>query len=231
MNYIIGIDTSSIELGIGLAGDNDMILGVSRYMRNSHAEHITRSIDFCLTSCSITADDISHAAIAVGPGSFTGLRIGISFLKGFCFGKNIKALPVSSLQSMAFALNDRSSPIVAAFDARNNEVFWARFKPVGNALVRTSDDALASVDKFKEAIDNNDIVVIDSLGYAKSSVFDFLKDRKNVFDIKQYPVQRGLACARIGMLALGSDKWISCSGISPRYLNKTTMEKKLDAKS
>ena len=228
MSYFLGIDTSSTELGVGLAHDGGVIAGVSRYVRNSHAEHISRSIEFLLASSGVKPTDVDHAVIAVGPGSFTGLRIGISFLKGFCFGRSVKILPVSSLESMAFAWHDRQRPITAAFDARNGEVFWARFVPEGTAIARTGEDALTSAAEFEKSIGEHDVVIIDSLGNAKSSVFEFLKTRANVYTIEHYPVQRGLASARLGMQAVHApDRWTTCSEISPRYLSVTTMEKKL----
>jgi len=232
MSFILGIDTSTVELGVGLASERGVVLGVSRYLLNSHAEHISHSIDFLLSSNAIAVSDVGHAVVAVGPGSFTGLRIGISFLKGLCFGRAIKVLPVSSLESAAFAWHNRQRPIVVAFDARNGEVFWARFEPQGNALARTSDDALTQVDEMISAIEDKDVVITDSLGYAKSAVFDFLKDRPGAYSLERYPVQRGLACARLGMQALKSpEKWVSAADILPRYLSTTTMEKRMGVRA
>jgi tRNA threonylcarbamoyladenosine biosynthesis protein TsaB len=228
MSYFLGIDTSSTELGVGLADEDRMIAGVSRYVRNSHAEHISRSVEFLLSSCKVKPFQVDFAAIAVGPGSFTGLRIGISFLKGFCFGRPVKVLPVSSLESMAMSWHDRERPIVAAFDARNGEIFWARFVPAGTAFARASDDALAAADDFMKALNEIDIVLIDRLGNEKSTVFDSIKTKPNVYTVEQYPVQRGLACARVGMSAANAPgRWTACSEITPRYLTVTPMEKKL----
>ncbi len=228
MSYILGIDTSSTELGVGLAGDGGVIAGVSRYLRNSHAEHISRSVEFVLASSGVKPVEVDRAVIAVGPGSFTGLRIGISFLKGFCFGRSVKILPVSSLESMAMAWHERKRPISAAFDARNGEVFRARFVPEGNSITRAGEDVLVSAGEFDASIGEHDVILFDSLGNAKSSVFEFLKSRTNAYNVEHYPVQRGLACARLGMLAAGApDRWTTCAEISPRYLSITTMEKKL----
>jgi tRNA threonylcarbamoyladenosine biosynthesis protein TsaB len=228
MSNIIGIDTSSFELGIGLVKDNEPILGISRYMRNSHAEHISMSVDFLLTSCNISPSEITHVGIAVGPGSFTGLRIGISFIKGFCFSRSIKVLPVSSLESMAYSINIRERPIVTACDARSKEVFCARFEPCGNGLTRKSEDALVTIDRFMNMVSDTDTVVIDSLGYAKSTVFDFLDKRPNTYNLEHHQVQRGLTCAKIAMMSVSRpDAWIDSAELMPRYLNVTSMEKKL----
>jgi tRNA threonylcarbamoyladenosine biosynthesis protein TsaB len=231
MSFVLGIDTSSVELGMGLTNEQQPVVGVSRYIRNSHAEHISRTVLFLLESCAIKPSDISHAAIAVGPGSFTGLRIGISFLKGFCFGTGIRVLPVSSLESMATSWQCLDRPIISAFDARNGEVFWARFEPHGETVKRRTDDCLSSLDIMKSAMQDGDTVLIDTLGYVKSSVFQSFSGRPRVYAVERHPLQRGLACAKAGMRALGEpDVWINAEAILPRYLSATTMEKRLAAR-
>jgi|GEM_PF-713323 universal bacterial protein YeaZ len=228
MSYILGIDTSSGELGVGLADERQGLLGVSRYMRNSHAEHISRSIEFLLASCAVKSLDIGCIAAAVGPGSFTGLRIGISFIKGFCFGRDIKVLPVSSLESAATAWNNREKPIAVAFDARNGEVFWARFTPQGDTLARTHDDVLTPIDQFRDGLEKGDIIITDTLGHVKSAVFDFLEGRPGVYALEKFPVQRGLACARVAIQAINDpSRWVNAGEIMPKYLSITTMEKNL----
>jgi tRNA threonylcarbamoyladenosine biosynthesis protein TsaB len=228
MSYFLGIDTSSGELGIGLADEAQGLLGVSRYMRNSHAEHICQTIEFLFASCAVKPGEIDFIAVAAGPGSFTGLRIGISFVKGFCFNRTAKVLPVSSLESAAFAWNDREKPIAVAFDARNGEVFWARFEPRGDSVVRTHDDALTPIHRFRENIGKGDLVITDTLGHAKSTAFDFLKETPGVYALEKYPVQRGLACARLAIRAKNDQsRWVSAAEIMPRYLSITTMEKRL----
>jgi tRNA threonylcarbamoyladenosine biosynthesis protein TsaB len=227
MDHTLGIDTSSVELGIGLVSGGRPVMAVSRYLRNSHAEHISQAVDYLLNANKVKPSEISHAAIAVGPGSFTGLRIGIAFLKGFFFGRDGRVLPVSSLESMAGAWNAREARIVCASDARNGQVFWARFEKRDNAMARLSDDVLSSVDEFKQAVTNGDIVITDTLGYAKSSAFDFLKGRASVFPVEQFPLQRGLSCAMLAMFQPDdSTRWTTTEHIVPHYLSEVQAEKK-----
>jgi tRNA threonylcarbamoyladenosine biosynthesis protein TsaB len=227
MSYILGIDTSSIELGAGLVKDNMAVTTVSRYLRNSHAEHITQCINYILSSNGISASDISHAAIATGPGSFTGLRIGIAFLKGFFFGRDARVLPVSSLESMAGSWRANGRTIVCASDARNNEVFWARFNNAEGKITRLTEDVLCPAPHFESCVDAGDIVLTDTLGYGKSTVFNFLKSRPDAFSIEQNPLQRGLSCAMIASAKLTQTSgWITAGGLEPNYLNNARAEHK-----
>jgi tRNA threonylcarbamoyladenosine biosynthesis protein TsaB len=227
MSCILGIDTSSVELCIGLAKDNQPVMAVSRYLRNSHAEHITQCIDFLLETNKLSAQDIGCAAIAVGPGSFTGLRIGIAFLKGFFFGREAKALPLSSLESMAGSWHVSGRNVVAASDARSNEVFWARFSLENGIVTRMTDDVLSAADDFKSCLAADDIVVTDTLGYAKSTVFGFLSGRPDTYSVEKYPLSRGMSCAMIAASRINaSELWRNPSDISPVYMNTSAAEKK-----
>jgi tRNA threonylcarbamoyladenosine biosynthesis protein TsaB len=227
MDHALGIDTSSVELGIGLASGGRPVMAVSRYLRNSHAENIGQAVDYLLSANKVKPSAISHAAIAVGPGSFTGLRIGIAFLKGFFFGRDGRVLPVSSLESMAGAWHAHDARIVCASDARNGQVFWARFEKHDGAMARLSDDVLSPIDKFKQAVSSGDIVITDTLGYARSTAFDFLKGRTSVFPVEQFPLQRGLSCAMIaGFRADDSAGWTTAEHIVPHYLSEVQAEKK-----
>ena len=163
----------------------------------------------------------------MGPGSFTGLRIGIAFVKGFFFGRPVKVMPVSSLQSMAGSWQCRGRPIVCASDARNNHVFWARFSNDEGRVGRVSEDTLSSIEEFRTCVGQDDIVLTDTLGYAKSAVFDFLKARPDAYSVEHHALQRGLSCALIAARAIGlAEAWVAAERIVPNYLNTTMAEKK-----
>jgi tRNA threonylcarbamoyladenosine biosynthesis protein TsaB len=228
MSYILGIDTSSIELSIGLAHDRQAVMSVSRYVRNSHAEIISSTVAFLLESSNVAPSDIGHIAIAIGPGSFTGLRIGISYIKGFCFQRAIKVLPVSSLACIAAAWHTKEKAVIVACEARNGEVFCARFDPGKNGLVRTMPDQLLPVAVFRTIIIDDALVLTDTLGFAKSSAFDFLSSRADVYPLEHYPIQRGLACALLGGRSLHEpQQWTNAALLVPQYLNVTAIEKKM----
>jgi tRNA threonylcarbamoyladenosine biosynthesis protein TsaB len=227
MSWIVGLDTSSAELSIGLVHEGKPFVSYVRYIRHSHAEHITGAVRFLFDSAGIDASQIQHAGVAVGPGSFTGLRIGISFLKGLFFNRDTLLLPVSSLHSMAysFALFHSSASIVCAMDARQGKVFHARFTKDNNAVRRDLDDRLASAAEFCASCRDEVAVVTDTLGYRKSSVFSVLPDDTLTFPVETTPLQRGMACA---MIAARMDKnsplWKKAVDIVPEYLQSSYAE-------
>jgi len=225
MSWILGIDTASAELSIGLLHDGKPVISCSRYVRNSHAEHITRAVNFVLDSSGISAADISHAGIAVGPGSFTGLRIGIAFLKGFFLTHDTPILPISSLESMAEAYHGDSGIIISVMDARHDNVFCARFKREGSTLIRRTDDQIITVQSFSISYKKHDTILIDTLGYTKSSLFSVLNEWGNVRLVNETPLQRGLACAGIALRSVDDTSvWKQSTDILPNYMQPSYAE-------
>jgi len=223
MSLILGIDTSSTDLGIGLYRDNRPAASYSRFLRNSHAETIAAAVSLMLDNSDVAPADISAIAVSAGPGSFTGLRIGMAFVKGFCLGSTLGVLPVSSLFILAHGGLGRSETIVAAIDARRDDVFWARFRAQAGGLVRETPDLLSPVAEFGNAIQPGDAVITDTMSYAKSTVFSFLDGQPNMFPVERFPILRGLHCAAAGTAALGGEwvdghGWTNAADIIPRYL-------------
>jgi tRNA threonylcarbamoyladenosine biosynthesis protein TsaB len=224
MSLILGIDTSSTDLGIGLWSDGEALASCSRFVKNSHAETIADTVAMTLAGGGFKPGDVTHIAVACGPGSFTGLRIGVAFVKGYCFGAPTPVLPLSSLFILAHggvtaAENGR---VVAAIDARRDELFWARFSVTPTGISRLSDDCRSGVVEFTEALREGDTVITDTMGYGRSSVFTVLKKRQRLFPVERYPVQRGLVCAAAGARALAEGaidgiSWQEAAAVLPRY--------------
>jgi len=233
MSWILGIDTSSAELSIGLIHEGNPVISCTRYVRNSHAEHITRAMHFILDSSGISAADIDYTGIAVGPGSFTGLRIGISFLKGFFLTRDTPILPVSSLESIAESYTNSSDGLlIPVMDARRERVFCAEFKQENGALVRLTDDRIMTVQSFSISYKKHDTILIDTLGYTKSSLFSVLNEWGIVHLINETPLQRGLACAGIAARSINNQAtWKKAVEILPNYMQPSYAEIKGEKKN
>jgi tRNA threonylcarbamoyladenosine biosynthesis protein TsaB len=224
MNVILGIDTSSTELGIGLFRDNQAIASYSRFIRNSHAEHITQAVTMLLNGCALDPADITHIAASEGPGSFTGLRIGMAFIKGFCALSGVGVLPVSSLFILAHGAGaGAQGSIVAAIDARRDEVFCARFRREDKRIIRETDDALVEAAGFRALLQEGDCIVTDTMGFDRSTVFGFLADTAGHVPVERHPFCRGLSCAAAGAAQIDTNElWKEPIDILPRYLRAFT---------
>jgi tRNA threonylcarbamoyladenosine biosynthesis protein TsaB len=100
----------------------------------------------------ISFDDIELVAVSVGPGSFTGVRIGVSLVKGLAFGTDITISPVSTLEALAYNLFGLDGIYVAVMDARRDQVYSAVFEKDGERLKRLTEDDAISLDELYEIL-------------------------------------------------------------------------------
>lgn len=149
------IDTStkvaSAAIGKSLDGDNVEVL-YSVFINDglTHSENLIPIINQCLSACSLNIDDIDLFACVNGPGSFTGLRIGISTANALAQSVKRDIIGISSLQTLAYTFNNYCGIVVAMIDARRDNVFNAIFD-ASNDFCKIIDDETRSVD---EVLDN-----------------------------------------------------------------------------
>jgi len=228
MNYTLGIDTSSSLLSLSLLCDGQAYINFSRYINNSHAEHITHAMNFMLESSMIKPEEITNAGIVNGPGSFTGLRIGISFLKGFLFKRETPVMAISSMHCMATAFILKDCSITTVIDARQNSVFYARFTKKNGKCERITPDTLISIDRFISMDNSDDIVLIDTLCYSKSVLYNVFQQRDNAYFTENIILERGFGAALIAYSA-SDDKtvWKKSFDIQPEYMQPSYAESKI----
>ena len=149
---ILAFETSAKAAGAALLQDG-MLLG--EYMQNSgqtHSRTIMQMAQDLLRNCDLTANDVDAVACAAGPGSFTGIRIGLAAAKGFAWGRNIPLVGISTLEAMARTVAVADGVYCAAMDARRNQVYTALFLVENGAFRRLMDDSAISVEELGQKL-------------------------------------------------------------------------------
>lgn len=125
---LLAINTSTLQFSIGLLLENgSLVAEYSMSPGTNKFNGVMPAIDYLLDASKVNAADIHAVMVAKGPGSFTGLRVGISAAKGFCQGLEIPIIGVSSLEAMASQASFVSLPVCPILDSRKGEVFAALF--------------------------------------------------------------------------------------------------------
>lgn len=126
MNLILNIDTALETASICLAQNGQPIAFSSNHSQKDHASWLHPAINKLFTAQKIAIDDVTSIAVSEGPGSYTGLRVGMSTAKGLCYALNKPLITVSTLKMMAFAARNEPTELIAPMiDARRMEVFTA----------------------------------------------------------------------------------------------------------
>jgi tRNA threonylcarbamoyladenosine biosynthesis protein TsaB len=128
MSVILGIETATDVCAAAVDVDGTVVCSVSLDRPRRHAERLVPMIGAALRAVGLRADDLQAVAVSAGPGSYTGLRIGVSTAKGICVATSARLLPVPSLEALALAAGaEPGRVVVAAFLARRAEVYAASF--------------------------------------------------------------------------------------------------------
>lgn len=108
-----------------------------------HADRILGMVDELLADAQLTLGALHGVACCIGPGAFTGVRIGVSVAQGLCFGAGLPAVAVTSLEALAVQhLQDNTGPVLTCLDARMGEVYWGTFAADRDELVRSLGAAM-----------------------------------------------------------------------------------------
>ncbi|MCF7616832.1 tRNA (adenosine(37)-N6)-threonylcarbamoyltransferase complex dimerization subunit type 1 TsaB [Bacillus sonorensis] len=129
---ILAIDTSNLTLGVALVRDGKVIAEHISHLKKNHSVRAMPAIDELLKECGLTPRDLSKIAVARGPGSYTGVRIGVTIAKTLAWSLNIPVAAVSSLEVLAANGRFFSGVICPLFDARRGQVYTGLYQYDGN---------------------------------------------------------------------------------------------------
>jgi tRNA threonylcarbamoyladenosine biosynthesis protein TsaB len=141
---ILGIDTATPQVGCAIGGHEGVIGAFQTAKGKRHAETLVPAIDFLCRQTNIELDEIGAIAVDVGPGLFTGLRVGVATAKAMASGLRIPVVGVSSLDLLAFPLRWTNRRIVSVIDARRGEVFYASYRQVPGGVQRLTEPQVGS---------------------------------------------------------------------------------------
>jgi|TARA_R110002110_G_scaffold25299_2_gene93910 tRNA threonylcarbamoyladenosine biosynthesis protein TsaB len=143
MASILCIETATTNCSIALSVNGSVkVLIEDNSKQFSHAERLHTFIEKVLVDAKINKNSLDAIAVSKGPGSYTGLRIGVSAAKGLCFALDIPLISIATLESLALQVKPNKGMIVSMLDARRMEVYSAVFSSEGNQIRETQAEIL-----------------------------------------------------------------------------------------
>ena len=215
---ILAVDTSS-QRGSVCIVDNREVLGEIRLASSvQHAERLFRSVEFLLASLPITLADIDLFVAARGPGSFTGLRVGLAAMEGFASAHRQRGAGVSTLEALAWKTGIENQLISPVIDARRGEVYGGLYRRISNRLVEERPPAVLRPEQWFSSLPDSRIHFCGD-GALKYRTF---VNRPNWLfcDMDLY--------LAVAMAQLAST--IQCGPLEPLYVRRTDAETALEAR-
>ena len=150
---ILGIDTSSKFLNIALSEDENIIKEESYLLDRRHASQLVPKVKELLKKYRTPISKIDVFIIGLGPGSFTGLRIGVSAIKGFGIASGKPCIGVASIDSIACNAQENNKDIIPIIDAKRGQVYAAIYRRKGNKVARLSDYLILPIEKLLKKVE------------------------------------------------------------------------------
>lgn len=235
---LLAIECSAGPASAAVMRDGKIIASGFVNIKTTHSQTLMPMIESILSCANLSIDDIDAVAVGVGPGSFTGIRIGISAVKGIAAPKNLPCIAVSTLEGMAQPFSQTDCTVCAVMDARCNQVYNALFNIKGGEITRLCPDRAIMCDELKAELEKTDgEVLICGDGaelfypYVAELFYPYVKDKENIKKanaINVYQSANGIAVAAEKKYISGYT--VSADELLPVYLRLPQAERELKAK-
>ena len=223
---ILAFETSAKAASVALLHDG-VLLG--EYMQNSgqtHSRTLMKMAQDLLQNCDLKASDIDSVACAAGPGSFTGVRIGLAAAKGFAWGREIPLIGVSTLEAMARNVAAADGIYCAAMDARRDQVYTACFAMENGVFRRLTEDRAISIQELQQTLsefERNIYLVGDGAALCYSAM------STDITGLKLLPehmrMQRAAGTALLAWEKVQNGQIIPAGDVQPNYLRLSQAER------
>jgi tRNA threonylcarbamoyladenosine biosynthesis protein TsaB len=217
---ILGIDTSSSKLSLALVENSQPIADLKLNLEQGHSRYLILAIGQLFKKAKISLDKINVLALSLGPGSFTGLRIGATTIKAIAIAKRKKIVAVPSLDVLAYnGLNEQIEYICPIIDAKKNKIYTAIYRKSRNELKKQTKDLLISVQDLLRIINKPTLFLGDGLKIYKGEIAQELNSGAVFADEKLWFPQAKFV-AILGEKMARKNKFIDPLDLVPLYLHK-----------
>ncbi len=223
---ILAFETSAKAASVALLQDGTLLGESYQNTGLTHSQTIMVMAEDLLKQCGKTVAHLTHIAVAAGPGSFTGVRIGVAAAKGLAWGAQLPCCGVSTLEAMALSLGAWQGYVCPVMDARRSQVYNAIFKAEKGRLTRIAEDraiALADLKGELQALEGPILLVGDGSPLTHRTLAGELPDLVLPPDHRLHQRATGVALAARRMIEAGE----SCDGaaLTPNYLRLSQAER------
>lgn len=225
---ILAFDSTATAASVALIEDDRVIGEFFINTKITHSQTLMPMAESLLNCVQMNINEVDVFAVNAGPGSFTGVRIGVAAVKGMAMALDKPCVSVSTLESMAYNLKFHNCLAVCVMDARCNQVYNANFDIENNVIKRLCDDRALKIDELEQELKSvsKEIVLV---GDGANLCYDKLKDKlpsvKLAEETKRY--QNAVSTAFVAQELYKEGKTLSADELMPYYLRLPQAEREL----
>jgi len=221
---ILAVDTSTMAGSVAIFEETAFLGEVNIFSKITHSRRLLLSIDLLLKGLGMQLKEIDYYAVAIGPGSFTGLRIGLSTIKGLAIAMECKICPVSTLKAMAYKVAKYSTIIYPMLDAGREQVYTALFRTKEGKLLRESNDIVIEPERFLASLEELKAVFFGNGADLYRPLIEQLSKGQAFFPEEDHYLARSIAFLALEKIKLG--EVVESSAVTPLYIRASDAELK-----
>lgn len=214
---LLALDTSTAQIGIALY-DGEQVIGEMLWRGpQRHTVELAPALSGLLNRCGVTMDMINALGIAIGPGSFTSLRVGLALAKGIAFARHIPLIGIHTLDIVAHAQPASKNPMAVVLQAGRNKLAVGWYKTVKNVWHAQGDAQVMTVDALADSIEKPTIVCGELTGEERGRL---ARKRVNVaLASPAQSVRRPSALAELAYARFRENQFDDAASLAPIYLH------------
>jgi len=219
---LLTIDTATETCGVALTEDAQLVADYRLNQKNVHNEKLVSTIQQLLGDIGWQLSDLEGIVFSKGPGSFTGLRIGISVSKGLSFSLGIPIVGVNTLDALAFGAPNYAGKICVVIKAREKEVYCAFYVKSFTCFERCSEYEIIHLERLPEKLNSKTLVVSNPADLVFSAV-----NKETVIAPPEYSLLKPLAIAELGFKRFQVNEFENPETAEPFYLKDFRPKRKV----
>ncbi len=228
---VLGIDTSTLVCSVAVVTPEKMLAEYTLQVKKTHSERLLPLVDQMLSDIGITPGQLNGVAVAAGPGSFTGLRIGVVTARALGQALNLPLAGISTLAALAAQFPHFPGLISPILDARRSQVYNAVFHPGESPKRLRADRAIPLEELLRELAVQDKLVLFvgDGVPVHKEAIVNELGSQACFLPFES-GLSRASAVARLGLDEFNANVGLSYRELLPQYIRSTEAERKYQAR-
>jgi tRNA threonylcarbamoyladenosine biosynthesis protein TsaB len=220
---ILAVDTATKSCSVAIIDDGTLSAELTTRDDQTHSKHLMELIHKVLGISGFSTGELDGLAVTIGPGSFTGLRIGISTIKGLAYALDKPVVGISSLDVLAWQCADRSYLICPLLDARKGEVYSATYRFKNDTLSQKSPEKATSPEAAVQKIKEPCVFIGNGARLYRRNISTVLDELAH-FAPKSQNIIRASSVAFLSMENFETRKTVEVAGLVPHYIRKSDAE-------
>lgn len=221
---ILALDSTAEVSSVCVCEGERLVCEITVNTGNTHSQTLLPAVEQTLKMAEMSVNDIDVFACSTGPGSFTGVRIGVATVKGMAYGKNKPCVSVSTLEALAYNLIGNNGLICPVMNARRSQVYNALFKSEGGCLTRLCDDRALAISELDEELSGNtEPIYLSGDGYAITE--KGFKNAKLYYVPERQRYQSAYSVAQVALKKYEAGEYVDDAALVPIYLRPSQAER------